>query len=118
MTSYLTERIPSRYLQAARLAVKGLAIIKQDPNCPERIATIARLAFNRLDEHKLEIELLESNQPQRLTSSETQALDKVQELIDRTKHFKSICITEHKQAALQEEIDALETVVRLAKGNT
>lgn len=112
-----TERVPSVHLRAVTKAVKVLAQIKADPNVPERINVIARLAHARLDEYQLQLSLQESGRFPllTLTSSERQAISLVAGLITRTEHHRDICITPEKKEALQQEIDALRTVLTLAQ---
>lgn len=111
----MTELIPSDHLRAVRRAVSALAKIKSDPNVPAKIETISRLTHRTLDEYKLELELQGSlGQSLALTSSETQDLQMIGLMIAKTKHYRDICITAEKREALQQEIDALETVLSLA----
>lgn len=109
------ERVPSQHLRAVTQVVKGLRTILDDPNTPSHITTTAKFALFRIDPYKTQLELQESIQGQTFTSSETQAIRLVKLMIDKIEHHKSIVITPEKKEALQQEIDALETLLKLAE---
>lgn len=112
-----TKRVPSVHLRAVTRAVLVLAYIKADPNVPEKIYDSVTLTQAKLDEYKLILQLRESTSVDRLslTSSERQAIRFIELMIVKVQHHRDICLTQEKKEALQQEIDALETVLALAK---
>lgn len=112
----MKELIPSDHLSAVTRAVSALAKIKSDPNVPARIDVLVRLTHARLDEYKLEMGLRESlDQSLGLTSSETQAMAYIQSVIDKTTQLQDKCLSSKMWEKLQQEIEALTTVLSLAK---